>query len=114
MKPCGCGCSGLCNCRSQTGSYYLTPTIVEMAVDEAICAALLPKWCEVYRSGIASENYAQLSRAWYSIMEAIDDDPCATTRPRREWRSMFDGYDALKRAVLTRYRQKAKSFGMKP
>lgn len=101
--------------RPMTGAdaVYMTPATMAYALDKAIMTALSPEVAKVYANAMGSNNLGVLYSAWNEVMSKIDEDPCDFTRPRSEWRTLFEGYDSLKRGILTRFKQKRDELSMK-
>jgi hypothetical protein len=92
--------------RTGADAVYLTSATVSYALDKAIATALSADLAKVYLNAMSTTNMATFYDAWNTVMSRVDEDPCDHTRPRSEWRNLFEGYDSLKRGILTRFRQR--------
>jgi hypothetical protein len=85
---------------------YLTPATMAYALDKAIVSSLVPSLAQVYSNAMATTDMPTFYAAWNEVMTKVDQDPCDSTRPRSEWRQLFEGYDTFKRGILARFRQR--------
>lgn len=108
------GDSAMCNA-PQTGAdaVYLTPASMAYALDKAIVTALSEPLGRAYLEAITTPSMAVFYDGWNTVMSKVDEDPCDHTKPRSEWRSMFEGYDSLKRGILTRFKQRQRELSKK-
>jgi len=101
------GESAMCNAPvTGADAVYLTPATMSYALDKAIMSALTPDLGAVYANSMTTRDMRVFYAAWNEIMIKVDEEPCTFTRPRSEWRNLFEGYDTLKRGILARFRQR--------
>lgn len=98
-------------CSTGTAAVHATGTPMAFALDQAISMSLSPQLAARYKTAIAARDPAVLFKGWYSVMEPLDNDPCTATMPRSDWDNVFDGYDALKRGILSRFKARARELG---
>ena len=108
------GDATMCNSpRTGADAVYLTSDTMAYALDKAIMSALSDSLGKSYLEAITSPNMGVLYNGWNTVMSSLDDDPCDHTRPRSEWRTLFEGYDSLRRGILTRFKQRQRELSMR-
>lgn len=108
------GDSTMCNAtRTGADAVYLTPDTMSYALDKAIMMSLSEPLGKIYVEAITTPNMATFYDGWNTVMRNVDEDPCDHTRPRSEWRTIFEGYDSLKRGILTRFKQRQRELSMR-
>lgn len=82
------------------------------ALDQAISMSLSPPLAARYKAAITTKDPNVFLRGWYQVMGPLDNDPCTATMPRSDWDNVFDGYNALKQGILSRFRARARELGV--
>jgi len=98
-------------CSTGAAAVHATGTPMAFALDQAISMSLSPPLAARYKAAINTTDPAVLFRGWYQVMEPLDSDPCTATMPKSDWCHVFDGYDALKRGILSRFKARARELG---